>query len=67
MTNKITRQCCNLFRDKSQRVSIIGSYLHQGFFSCQGEFEILSIYTNFANVSYSHVYNLIKMRLFCGF
>ena len=32
-------------------------YLHQGFFSCQGGFEIMSIYTNFANVNYSHVYN----------
>ena len=38
-----------------------------GLFGCQGEIEILSIYTNFATMEYSHVHNLIKRRLFVNF
>ena len=34
-----------------------------GLFGCQREIEILSIYTNFTTIKYSHVHNLIKMRL----
>ena len=38
-----------------------------GLFGSQGEIEILSIYTNFATIKYSHVNNLVKMRLFVNF
>ena len=39
MTNKITQVNVVLYLGTKQHISIIGSYLHQGFFSCQGEFK----------------------------
>ena len=48
-------------------VSITGSYLHQGFFGCQGEIEITVYLYQFANVNYSHVHNLIQYEAICGY
>ena len=68
MTNKITKVngIFYLGTIKANAFQLQGLIFIRAF-GCQGEIEILPIYTNFATMEYSHVHNLIKRRLFVNF
>ena len=53
MTNKITEANAVFYLEtiKANAFQLQGLFLHQGFFGCQGEIEMLSIYTNFATLN----------------